>query len=316
MIEDPRAFLYNGWYYNFYWHGGRPPFKNCSSKLCNVALSKTKTPLLPRSWELVTHLPWVRNGCCHMRPKGQKSFCVWGSGPDGCHFLPGWPTPSSNSEPCNGFLSGLGISFTTDIDSGVFVQVPWSVADGVISPLSNDSMFLRPLGVAHDEVHLEAGAPLQLLSNGDLVHFYAGMTPGFSACGNWTGKYTASWIILDGTDPSKIVGRWNGAKPWLSPSESYETLCHGQPGCIYGGENPETIFLSSATPTGRKDDEFRLFFGAGDGNVGTALVQVTLPSSRRTPHRRPLKHDDQPSLTDPDCGLLGGCCMQFCKTEI
>ena len=186
-----------------------------------------------------------------MRPKGEKSYCVWGSGPDGCHFPPGWPTPSSNSEPCNGLLPGLGVSYTTDIDSGHFVQVPWSVADRVNSPLTNDSMFMRPLGLSHDEVHLEAGAPPQLLSNGDLVHFYAGMTPGpqsllvclsraclgkcdrfmrmrrsktqflapgFSACGNWTGKYTASWMILDGSDPSHIVGRWDGPEAWLNPT--------------------------------------------------------------------------------------------------
>ena len=34
------------------------------------------------------------------------------------------------------------------------------------------------------------------------------------------------------------------------------------------------IFLSSAMPTGRRTDEFRLYFGGGDGNVGTAVVQV------------------------------------------
>jgi hypothetical protein len=38
--------------------------------------------------------------------------------------------------------------------------------------------------------------------------------------------------------------------------------------------------LCSATPTGRVKDEFRLWYGAGDGNVGTAVVQVTIPESR------------------------------------
>eukprot|EP01045_Picozoa_sp_COSAG04_P006777 COSAG04_NODE_340_length_16315_cov_1278.534410_12_plen_598_part_00 len=49
MIEDPRAFHYaeTGYYYNFYWRG-RGDLKGCvgDQKLCNVALSKTKTPLV------------------------------------------------------------------------------------------------------------------------------------------------------------------------------------------------------------------------------------------------------------------------------
>eukprot|EP01046_Picozoa_sp_COSAG06_P108997 COSAG06_NODE_55439_length_289_cov_1.194737_1_plen_96_part_11 len=96
---------------------------------------------------------------------------------------------------------------------------------------------MRPLGLDHGEVHLEAGAPPQLLSNGDFIHFYAGMTPGFSACGNWSGKYTASWVILEGADPSRIVGRWAGKEAWMLPTKPYETLCHGKVGCKYGGEN-------------------------------------------------------------------------------
>ena len=38
-----------------------------------------------------------------MRPKGERSYCIWGEGP--------------------GPLPGLGISYTTDIDSGAFTQV-------------------------------------------------------------------------------------------------------------------------------------------------------------------------------------------------
>ena len=140
FAEDPRAFLYNGWYYNFYWRG-KPGHvstsKACTGKLCGVMLAKTKTPLVSASWEIITDLPWVRNGCCFMKPKGQKSFCLFGSGPDGC------PNPLFDPVPkagCNGFLSGLGVAYTTDIDVGVFTQVPWSVAAGVNSPLTNDSM--------------------------------------------------------------------------------------------------------------------------------------------------------------------------------
>ena len=258
FAEDPRAFLYNGWYYNFYWRGMGDAKKspNCTlnvaangsaAQLCGVALSKTKTPLIASSWQIITHLPWVRNGCCHMKPKGQKSYCLFGSGPDGC------PNPAFEPpEPrvgCQGFLSGVGIAYTTDIDSGVFTQLPWSVAAGVNSPVTPDSMWFSPLGVSHQEVHLEAGAAPQVLSNGDLLHFYAGMTPGFGRGGNWTGSYTAGWIILDGDDPTKIVARWNGTTPWMMPTYDYETLCDGAVGCKYIGENPNTICKQSARTT-------------------------------------------------------------------
>eukprot|EP01043_Picozoa_sp_COSAG02_P023892 COSAG02_NODE_1290_length_13442_cov_6.479125_1_plen_438_part_00 len=290
FAEDPRAFLYNGWYYNFYWRGKPGSYhpgkctlnvaaNGSATELCGVALAKTQTPLNSSSWQIITYLPWVRNGCCHMKPKGQKSYCLFGSGPDGCPnqaFMP--PEPKIG---CAGYLSGIGIAYTEDIDSGIFHQVSWSVAAGVHSPVTPDSMWMSPLGIDHAEVHLEAGAAPQLLSNGDLLHFYAGMTPGFGRGGNWTGNYTAGWIVLDGKDPSKIVGRWNGAVPWFSPTFDYETLCRGAADCKFVGENPNTIFLSSATATGRVKDEFRLWYGAGDGNVGTAVVQVTIPLSRR-----------------------------------
>ena len=42
-----------------------------------------------------------------MKPRGQKSYCFWGFGPN---------------EP---YLPGLGVSYTTDIDSENFTQVPW-----------------------------------------------------------------------------------------------------------------------------------------------------------------------------------------------
>eukprot|EP00462_Mataza_sp_D1_P007612 CAMPEP_0175125134 /NCGR_PEP_ID=MMETSP0087-20121206/3151_1 /TAXON_ID=136419 /ORGANISM="Unknown Unknown, Strain D1" /LENGTH=303 /DNA_ID=CAMNT_0016406945 /DNA_START=160 /DNA_END=1071 /DNA_ORIENTATION=- len=246
--EDPRAFLYNGWYYNFYFYGN-PNSTKCSGPQCTVKLSKTKSPLVAESWQEVTVLPWHRNGCCLMKPKGQKSYCLWGEGP--------------------GPLPGLGISSTTDIDSGVFEQHAWSVAAGVVSPLTNDSLWLLPLGNGQNEIKLEAGTHPVLLSTGDWIHFYAAATPGWVANGN----YTVGYVVLDGTDPTKIIQR--SSAHLMVPTFDYETLCEGDPNCPYLGERKNVIFLCSATPT-QKKDVFRLFWGGGDGNVGTGLVQVTL----------------------------------------
>jgi hypothetical protein len=103
--------------------------------------------------------------------------------------------------------------------------------------------------------------------SGDLPHFYAAATPGWVPNGN----YTAGYIILDKDEPTKIIQRGSGQ--FMIPTFEYETLCDGKAGCAYGGERRNVIFLCSATKIG--PDKFRLFFGGGDGNVGTGVVQVS-----------------------------------------
>jgi hypothetical protein len=61
---------------------------------------------------------------------------------------------------------------------GKFTQAPWSVASGVDSPVTSDSMYMLPLGKEQEEIKLEAGTHPQLLSTGDWIHFYAAATPG------------------------------------------------------------------------------------------------------------------------------------------
>eukprot|EP00045_Choanoeca_perplexa_P005667 m.47631 g.47631 ORF g.47631 m.47631 type:complete len:1103 (-) comp13238_c0_seq2:113-3421(-) len=242
VTEDPRALYYQDWYYLFYYNQSL-----VNSGLNTVTLAKTQTPLDISSYSFIGTYPWHRNACCMMKPKGQRTYCIWGEGPD--------PLP------------GLGISYTTDIDSGVFVQVPWRDSYG--STLTTDGMYMLPWGYTHDEVKLEAGTHPVELSTGDWLHFYAAATPGWVPNGN----YTAGFIVLDKNDPSRIIQRSESFV--LTPTYEYETLCNGNKDCPYSGERKNVIFLCSATPTGNKD-EFRLFYGAGDGNVGTALVQVTV----------------------------------------
>ena len=45
------------------------------------------------------------------------------------------------------------------------------------------------------------------------------------------------------------------------------------------GATPWTIFLSSVDPIPGQKDTFRLFWGAGDGNTGTGIVKVSIPSN-------------------------------------
>ena len=249
--EDPRMLYskYDKHYYLFYYRSPAAPGSGCSGPQCTVQLSRTRTPLNASSYEKISVLPWHRNGCCIIRPRGQLTFCIWGEGGDGGPF------------------PGLGISVTTDIAKGHFSQVPW--LENGNSPLSPDRLWLLPLGPGHNEIKLEAGTHMHELSTGDLISFYAAATPGWVAHGN----YTAGFIILDGENPARVKQR--SREPFLVPTFDYETLCPGKPSCAYHGERHNVIFLCSAVPIeGAQPDTFRLFFGAGDGNVGTAVVTV------------------------------------------
>ena len=167
-----------------------------------------------------------------------------------------------------------------DLSRGEFKQVNWTQGvPGGAWP------WMEPLGAAMQEIKLEAGAHMVQLDQGDLLHFYAAATPVCALCGcstlirpsvfsqGWVpnGNYTAGYIILDKDDPTKIIQRESGQ--FMIPRFDYETLCHGDPNCSFKGERKNVIFLSSATKIG--PNRFRLFFGGGDGNVGTGVVEVS-----------------------------------------
>lgn len=175
-------------------------------------------------------------------------------------------------------MPGLGIAKTMSFDSGVFTQVNWTSDDpGLLGyaslnasqPPAKTALWLDAQGPDVQEAKLEAGAHPVTLSTGDYLHFFSGPTTQNKGRGN----YTAGWMILDKDDPTKVLQR---SPNFFWPEYDYEI--DNPP---YQGERAWVIFLCSAIPTGKKD-EFRLFWGGGDGNVGTGLVQVTMtPQNRR-----------------------------------
>ena len=207
QTEDPRALFYDGKYYLFYYAAKAPATPTCDPAQdaeCAVPLASSATPWNGSSWQAIGTYPWHRNGCCMMAPRGQKSYCIWGEGP--------------------GPFPGLGISVTTDIDGGVFTQVPWAAPPaGAVSPRTADGQWLLPLGAAEQEIKLEAGTHGVRLSTGDWVHFYAAATPGWVDNGN----YTAGFLVLDRDDPTQVVQRVSGQ--WMIPEHEFETLCAAPP---------------------------------------------------------------------------------------
>ena len=95
--EDPRIIFnkFDNFFYNFAYGENSEQSKadGCPTSgapgapgACTVVLSRTQTPTVPSSWEHVPGgtYPWHRNGCCHMKPTGQKTYCIFGeSGSEG-----------------------------------------------------------------------------------------------------------------------------------------------------------------------------------------------------------------------------------------
>ena len=86
-------------------------------------------------------------------------------------------------------------------------------------------------------------------------------------------------MILDKDDPTVIKQR--STAHVLVPTFDYETLCDGAEPCKFKGERKNVIFASTAMRLGGSaaPDKFRLYYGGGDGNVGTATIKVSKVSN-------------------------------------
>ena len=200
-----------------------------------VYLRKTLTPWDLSSWQLVASELPWHRNGCVVLRDDGTHYVVFGESPP---------------------LPGLGIATTRDFMSYTYI---------------NDT-FITPLGasnVAEPEIVIEAGSTPVQLSTGDYFHLYAAGTPGWVANGN----YTSGWVVLDRDDPALIVQR--SATHLLVASEVYE----GLPPYTYPVNRNRTIFGTIAIPLGGKAEAggalYRVWFGAADANVATALINVS-----------------------------------------
>lgn len=195
-----------------------------------VFLYTTLTPLDASSWKLVVGaLPWHRNGCLVQTPNG-TNYVIFGESPP---------------------LPGLGIATTTNF----------------VNYTTLDSKFIEPLGAnntAEPEIVVEASTAPVRLSTGDYLHFYSAGTPGWVPNGNYTG----GWVIMDGSDPTRIKQR--SESHLFVPTMDYE-IGNG----IWPVQRNRTIFVTSAVPISGEVDVFRVWYGAADANVASAIVKVS-----------------------------------------
>lgn len=149
-------------------------------------------------------------------------------------------------------LPGLGIASTADF----------------VTYTTLNATLIEPLGAgntAEPEIVVEASSAPVLLSSGDYLHFYSAGTPGWVANGNYTG----GWVILSGSDLTHVKQR--SATHLFVPTMDYE-IGNG----IWPVQRNRTIFVTSAVPVAGAVDTFRVWYGAADANVASAIVKVSI----------------------------------------
>jgi predicted GH43/DUF377 family glycosyl hydrolase len=143
-------------------------------------------------------------------------------------------------------------------------------ADGLVwAPPANASrrVFMEGRPGCWDEPGVAAGPQPERLSSGDYLYIY-NVDTGFPYHPNPVGRCAIGWAILDGSDPSRIVARSD--EPLLTATLPWETCAAVGKG--YECQEPEVVFSTGMKPLG--NDEFFVFYGAADTDVGVARIKV------------------------------------------
>ena len=139
---------------------------------------------------------------------------------------------------------------------------------------ANDTahVFMRGRRGCWDEAGVAAGPQPERLSSGDFLYVY-NIDTGFPYQPNppgtpYLGRCALGWAVLDGDDPSRVVAR--SAAPLLTADLAWEN-------CVPEGkgrtcQEPHVVFSTGMKPLG--GDEFLVFYGAADTDVGAAHIKV------------------------------------------
>lgn len=123
-----------------------------------------------------------------------------------------------------------------------------------------------------DSYLVEAGPPPVQLSTGDWLFIYNSARDGYpSVKANWTLQYNAGFVILSGSDPTRVLQR--SVVPLLSPQLAWEI------GNTTSFNTPNVVFVTGLVPDPNpcpngKYDCFVAFYGGADTDVGAARIIV------------------------------------------
>ena len=144
-----------------------------------------------------------------------------------------------------------------------------------------------------DHGGIAAGPQAERLSDGNLLYLYSldnvlacqssscgkcgvNCSDPAASCGGGgrctDGRCSLGWMILDGNDPLKVIAR--ATETLIFPTLPFET---GQ-GQAPPFQTPWVVFTTGLQRVGV--DEFVVWYGAGDTNVGAARIKVTVPAPR------------------------------------
>jgi len=136
-------------------------------------------------------------------------------------------------------------------------------SDDLIVWTDIEGVLLEPRLDHFDSWLVESGPPPLKLSNGDYLFLYNSAQIGWPA--DPATGFHVGWVVLDGTDPTKVLARSEEAL--FGPEHTWEI---GE--APYACNAPNVVMLTGAEALG--GDQFRLFFGASDSNVGSMVIEV------------------------------------------
>jgi predicted GH43/DUF377 family glycosyl hydrolase len=128
------------------------------------------------------------------------------------------------------------------------------------------NVLISPRADHFDSKLVESGPPPLLLSNGDYLFFYNSAENGWPD--DSATAYHVGYLILDGSNPTVIKAR--SETPLMGPEFSWEKGTSP-----YACNVPNVVFLEAAHPVLGKKDTFKVYFGAADAAIGSAIISVS-----------------------------------------
>ena len=96
---------------------------------------------------------------------------------------------------------------------------PCAVTTDLVNYQTVNDSFITTRKDHFDSFLVESGPPPLQLLDGNYIYFHNSANASTVSPGNF-GSYNPGWVILDGTDPSKILQR--SSVPLLSPDHGWE----------------------------------------------------------------------------------------------